>query len=218
MSSSLVIPSHFPISLWDHGNLSPGSQGSSTSTAPRPWDSPSTPTISSPTARNWSVNILRTWTFSDPHILALVIFNSRFGPKKVCCQEHFTTCGFPICFPPKQQQPICGLKTSCLHNCHNSYLWLESPHPRQSRRVVTEMKYPSPIGFVSVTAQEVNDYWADVKLEEILDLDATLKNGTRYGWTLRRWTEDVLFSTWRFPEMGGTSKNGWFLVFRGKYD
>ena len=35
--------------------------------------------------------------------------------------------------------------------------------------MVTEMKYPSPLGFVTVTAQEVNDYWADVKLEEILD-------------------------------------------------
>lgn len=44
-------------------------------------------------------------------------------------------------------------------------------YPRQSRRVVTEMKYPSPLGFVTVTAQEVNDYWADVKLEEILDPD-----------------------------------------------
>jgi hypothetical protein len=35
--------------------------------------------------------------------------------------------------------------------------------------VVTEMKYPSPVGFVTVTAKEVNDYWGDVKLEEILD-------------------------------------------------
>lgn len=43
------------------------------------------------------------------------------------------------------------------------------PLPRQSRRVVTEMKYPSPVGFVTVTAKEVNDYWGDVKLEEILD-------------------------------------------------
>ena len=38
--------------------------GSSTSTAPRPWDSPSTPTISSPTARNRFVSILRTLTYT----------------------------------------------------------------------------------------------------------------------------------------------------------
>ncbi|CAL1138448.1 unnamed protein product [Cladocopium goreaui] len=44
-------------------------------------------------------------------------------------------------------------------------------YPPQSRRVVTEMKYPSPVGFVTVTAKEVNDYWGDVKLEEILDPD-----------------------------------------------
>lgn len=37
------------------------------------------------------------------------------------------------------------------------------------RRVVQEVKYPSPVGWVTVTAQDVNDYWGSVKLEELLD-------------------------------------------------
>ena len=42
---------------------------------------------------------------------------------------------------------------------------------RQTRKVVREVKYPSPLGFVSVSAKEINDYWGDVKLEDVLDSD-----------------------------------------------
>jgi len=44
-------------------------------------------------------------------------------------------------------------------------------YPRQVRRTVTEVKYPSPVGFISVTAAEVNAHWGDVKLEDVLDPD-----------------------------------------------
>lgn len=94
-----------------------------------------------------------------------------------------------------KNKKTCGLSlknmwfTSCLHPFFWSTPFAEcrpspSKHfrlPRQSRRVVTEMKYPSPVGFVTVTAKEVNDYWGDVKLEEILDPVAWWSYGDLWG-------------------------------------
>ena len=42
-------------------------------------------------------------------------------------------------------------------------------YPPQTRKVVTEVKYPTPEGFVSLTAQDVNNYWGEVSLEDVLD-------------------------------------------------
>lgn len=64
--------------------------GSSTSTAPRPWDSPSTPTISSPTARNRFVSILRTF---DVHDLAVMACRWTVGPKAAVFFVNKKTCG-----------------------------------------------------------------------------------------------------------------------------
>lgn len=53
----------------------------------------------------------------------------------------------------------------------------EPPHasapPRQTRRMVSEVKYPTPLGFQPVSIQEINEHWRDVKLEEVLDPDRT---------------------------------------------
>ncbi|CAK9105364.1 unnamed protein product [Durusdinium trenchii] len=46
-------------------------------------------------------------------------------------------------------------------------------YPMQTRRMVSEVKYPTPLGFQPVSIQEINEHWRDVKLEEVLDPDRT---------------------------------------------
>jgi len=42
-------------------------------------------------------------------------------------------------------------------------------YPRQVRKFITEVKYPSPEGFLKVTLEKVNGRWGDTKLETVLD-------------------------------------------------
>ncbi|CAE7265164.1 DCL3A [Symbiodinium natans] len=44
-----------------------------------------------------------------------------------------------------------------------------SVYPRQVRKFITEVKYPSPEGFLKVTLPQVNTRWGDTKLESVLD-------------------------------------------------
>lgn len=50
-----------------------------------------------------------------------------------------------------------------------AFLFQVCLYPRQTRKVVTAVKYPTPDGFVSVTAEDMNNYWGEVSLEDVLD-------------------------------------------------
>eukprot|EP00448_Togula_jolla_P008459 CAMPEP_0170612418 /NCGR_PEP_ID=MMETSP0224-20130122/23714_1 /TAXON_ID=285029 /ORGANISM="Togula jolla, Strain CCCM 725" /LENGTH=815 /DNA_ID=CAMNT_0010937923 /DNA_START=35 /DNA_END=2482 /DNA_ORIENTATION=+ len=44
-------------------------------------------------------------------------------------------------------------------------------YPRQVRRYISQVSYPSPMGLLCVTLQEANQHWGDVELEDLLDPD-----------------------------------------------
>ncbi|CAE7724864.1 unnamed protein product, partial [Symbiodinium sp. CCMP2456] len=48
-------------------------------------------------------------------------------------------------------------------------------YPRQTRKFIKEVKYPSPDGFLKVTLEAVNSRWGDTKLEAVLDPNRSRK-------------------------------------------